>query len=401
MRVLICLYTLEVGGSQINAIEIGAAVARQGHEVIVFGPDGDLRQMVLELGLEFVQGPARGEPRVSARAAAAVSRLVRNRRIDLVHAYEEIPAMDVAVGSHLWQGVPLLTTVMSMSVSKFLPTHLPLIVGTKEIADGERPRRPWVELIEPPVDTDANAPVENNEAARARFGLAPEDYAVFSVSRLVPSLKLEGILAAVRAVRLIGAEHPRLRLCVVGDGVARDVVARAADETNAALGRPAVAVVGQMIDPRDAYAAADVMIGMGGSALRSMAFAKPLIVQGERGFWLPLKPETLDVFLRQGWYGIGDGIDGASRLAALLHELLTSPQDRRRLGAFGRDIVTERFSLDAAAKRQVEIYHAVLDRRPSLSRRVMAVAEGSAHYAWFRAAWLRRLVGKAPRPGGR
>ena len=31
-----------------------------------------------------------------------------------------------------------------------------------------------------------------------------------------------------------------------------------------------------------------------------MAFGKPLIVQGERGFWELLTPDTAPVFLRQG-----------------------------------------------------------------------------------------------------
>jgi len=398
VKIVVCLYTLEVGGSQINAIEIAAAVARAGHEVIIYGPDGDLRPMVRDADLEFVEGPARDRPRLSARATRQIADLTRRRKIDVIHSYESIPAMDAAIGSHLWRGTPLVTTVLSMSVPKYLPTHVPLIVGTQEIVDREGGRRAWVELMEPPVDTGANAPIADNAAARARFGLAPSDCAVVSISRLVPSLKLEGILAAARAVRQIGAEYQDLRLLIVGDGEARDLVERAAEETNAALGRTAVSLVGQLLDPRDAYAAADIVIGMGGSALRAMAFAKPLIVQGECGFWLPLTPKTLDVFLEQGWYGTGGGDDGAPRVAQVLRDLVRSPERRRELGAFGREVVTERFSLDVAAKRQVEIYHAVLARRTGFARRATSMAETAAHYAWFRAVWLRRLVGKARRP---
>ncbi len=80
-------------------------------------------------------------------------------------------------------------------------------------------------------------------------------------------------------------------------------------------------MTGQMTDPRDAYAAADIMLGMGGSALRAMAFAKPLVVQGERGYWRLLTPESLDFFLDKGWYWLGDGSDGAPLLEQILVDL--------------------------------------------------------------------------------
>ena len=38
-----------------------------------------------------------------------------------------------------------------------------------------------------------------------------------------------------------------------------------------------------------------------------MAFAKPLVVVGERGFSRVLDEDTLPTFLHQGWYGLGDG----------------------------------------------------------------------------------------------
>ena len=49
-------------------------------------------------------------------------------------------------------------------------------------------------------------------------------------------------------------------------------------------GRQVVLLTGEIADPRSAYAAADVVVGQGGSALRGMAFGKPLIVVGEEGF---------------------------------------------------------------------------------------------------------------------
>src|SRR6185437_5484061 len=121
---------------------------------------------------------------------------------------------------------------------------------------------------------------------------------------------------------------------------------------NARLGRNVVVLVGEMSDPRAAYAATDVMIGQGGSALRSMAFAKPLVVVGEDGFSETLTPESAPLFLEQGWFGLGPGSlgSGAPALQRALSSLVASPARRSELGRFSRSLVEQRFSLTHAAE---------------------------------------------------
>ena len=103
------------------------------------------------------------------------------------------------------------------------------------------------------------------------------------------------------------AQDRRVRLLVAGDGPGLPLVRAAAQAVNAATGRETVLVPGALLDPRPAYEAADVVLGMGSSALKGMAFAKPLVVQGADGFWELVTPQSVDLFLRQGWYGHGSG----------------------------------------------------------------------------------------------
>jgi len=121
-----------------------------------------------------------------------------------------------------------------------------------------------------------------------------------------------------------------------------------------------VVLTGELLDPRPAYAVADVVVGMGGSALRALAFAKPLIVQGERGFFEALTTETLPLFGWQGWYGVGVGSDsGRVRLLSALTPLLHDAGLRTERGRFGREVVEE-YSLTRAADRQLTIYRDAL-----------------------------------------
>lgn len=399
IRVLTCLHTLEVGGSQIVAIELAASISRMGYEVLIYGPQGELVDMVRDLGLEFIEAPARmtkNRREISVGLALDVWRVARSRRIDLIHTYEFTPIMDAMYGAHLLGGTPIVMSVLSVFMLHWVPTHPPLIHCTAEMVAEARRSRPWVEHLEIPVDTVANAPVSDNTAARARFGIAPDEIALVVVSRLAPDLKREGILAAIEAVGRLTARIPRLRLFVVGDGPSRPEIEGLAAATNARIGREVVTLTGTLMDPRDAYAASDIMLGMGSSALRSMAFAKPLVVQGERAFWKLAEPDTAELFLHQGWYGIGDGGDGSRLVETILEDLIKSPERWKELGTFGRDLVTSKFSREVIAKQQEGIYRDALRRRPGLARRLAGVAQATARYFMIcaRGYWRRRRASR-------
>ncbi|WP_204310174.1 hypothetical protein, partial [Enterobacter cloacae] len=72
-------------------------------------------------------------------------------------------------------------------------------------------------MLEPPVDADADNPSVDGAAFRAQYGIGSGEILAVMVCRLVPELKLEGLLAACEAVgALARAGHP-VRLVIVGD----------------------------------------------------------------------------------------------------------------------------------------------------------------------------------------
>ncbi|MGZ8733792.1 MAG: glycosyltransferase family 4 protein [Acidimicrobiia bacterium] len=355
MRIVVYPHLMTVGGSQLNAIELAAAVRDRGHEVTVFAAEaGPLGETVEQLGLPLVLAP-RHKKRPSIPIARALRDLCRRDRIDIVHGYEWPPCLEGFYGPLLCDGVAVGCTVMSMSVAPFIPSSVPLIVGTEQIAAAARHARSGpVRVIEPPVDTESNNPGIDGRDFRARYGLDDRPTIVL-VSRLAMALKLEGLERAMRAVELLAPET-RAQLVVVGDGPARSHLDGVAAQVNAATGANTVTLTGELADPRPAYAAGDILLGMGGSALRAMAFAKPLVVLGELGFAVPLTPDTIDTFLWQGFYGLGDGDQRPDGLADILRPLLADPARRAELGAFARGFVEQRFSLVAAGERQELLY---------------------------------------------
>ncbi len=389
MKVLVYPHDLGMGGSQLNAVELGAAVRDLGHDVVVYGRPGVLAGRVAELGLELVVGVEPGR-RPSPRVATELRGLVADRGLDVVHGYEWPPILEARLAVRGRSAVAV-GTVMSMAVAPFVPRHVPLVVGTRQIADHEqRQGRSRVGVIEPPVDTATNNPEavsgEQVDAFAAQHGI-PEGMRTVVVSRLAPELKLEGLLAAIDVVPTLA---PDSVLVVVGGGPADLQVKAAAQVANGRAGRRAVVVTGEVHDPRPAYAMADVALGMGGSALRAMAFGAPVVVQGEQGFWSTLTAATLPEFGWTGWYGIGAGAaEGRARLRTELAPLLANPARRRELGDLSLRTVLEGYSLQSAARRQVEVYAAALEHRErhgaaGLGREDLRAASRLASYKFGR-----------------
>src|SRR4029453_12934644 len=186
MRVLVYPHELSVGGSQLNAVELAAAVRDLGHEVAVFGVPGTLAERIEELGLELVPAPG-GRRRPSPEVLRRLVETVKARKVDLVHGYEWPPALEAWYGPQVMAGVPTVATVLSMGVAPVLrppippplsrgvppslPRSMPLLVGTEHLQRSPPRRFTRVGLIEPPVDTHANHPDVPADELRKRYEL--------------------------------------------------------------------------------------------------------------------------------------------------------------------------------------------------------------------------------------
>ena len=374
MKVLVFTHRLDLGGTQVNAIDLAATVRdRFGHDVVLFGTPGPATALARARDLRVLPAPSPGV-RPSLAMMAALRDVVAAESPDVIHAWDWPQVLDAYFGQRITGNVPVLGTSMSMSVERFLPRFIPMTFGTAELQS--RAARVWsspVALLEPPVDVEANHPdAVDPEEFRRHHGLEDGVPVVVIVSRLSRDMKLDGVRRAVGAVAALAAERP-VRLVIVGDG---DAYAELRDDAAAVAGR-AVVLTGALRDPRPAYAAADVVLGMGGSALRAMAFGKPVIVLGERGYSEVLDEGTVGQFLWRGFYGEGAGGVGSERLRRQLEAMLDDPARRTELGAFGRRMVFERFGLEAAATRLEALYRVVAAEVPSRRRALVAEAARS------------------------
>ncbi|MCU1466820.1 MAG: hypothetical protein JWM72_2748 [Actinomycetia bacterium] len=368
MKVLVFTHHLEIGGSQVNAVDLAAATRDiYDHEIVVFATPGPAAALVADRGLRLIEAP---KPR--AHPSPAMSRAligaVRREKPDLVHAWDWPQALDAYYAVHLPLHVPLAVSIMSMVVLTSVPQHIPITMGTEELVDeARRRRRGPVELLEPPVDTARDNPTAVDASEfKQQWGLDDSAVTVVVVSRLVKWLKQESLERAIDAIEQLAPEHAA-RLVIVGDGSAAAELQQRADAVNARLGRNAVILTGALIDPRPAYAAADVTIGMGGSILRGMAFGKPCVVLGEQGFSDVFEPSTAKMFFWQGYYGLGNSDLSPEALTHQLRRLVASPALRAELGRFSLDTIERRYALAPLAADLDALYRTTVDQHVARS----------------------------------
>ena len=349
MKLLVFAHRLELGGTQTNAIELAAALRDlHGFDIVFHATPGAMTPFLEEKGLRLFPAPdARFHPSYSRMRA--LREIIRDEKPDLIHAWDWWQAMEAYLGAYLPLKLPLLISDMMMNLTRVLPRAVPTTFGFRGLQE-EATRKGWQKalLLPPPVDVKTNTPeLPYNTTALERLGLKPQNIALVTVSRLSHVMKSESIFQTIQAVKNIGNDVP-VQFVIVGDGAARHEIEEKAQTVNTMLGRNAIILTGPFTDPRPAYAAADIVIGMGGSALRGMAFGKPVIVTGEKGFAQVFCSRTVDTFETNGLYGFGSGdSDGETyRLERILRRLSRDALLRGFAGAFGQDYVTKNHSLE-------------------------------------------------------
>lgn len=187
------------------------------------------------------------------------------------------------------------------------------------------------------VDRSSLESKRERASLRTALGIAPDEFLVGAVSRLVP---LKGLKHFVEAATIVARDLPEARFLVVGDGPERaalEAAARAAgvDQRMVFLGYRQH--VGDVLDALDLFVSPSLAEGLGLSIVEAMLLNVPVVASNVGGI-----PEVLD----HGNAGVLVPPGDSSGLAAAIRALLKDPGERRRLAAEGRERARSRFTLE-------------------------------------------------------
>ncbi len=311
-------------------------------------------------------------PGIDLGCVGRLARLLRDHRVDLIHAHTYGPFFYAATARLLGGRVPILYAeharpfpdsprLRHAVANRILLGTRDRVVGVGQAVrqavirnEGIPPER--VEVVGNGIDVDAfTADPRARTDVRRELGLADEEPVAVQVARLDP---IKDHVTAFHALGLAARRVGNLRLVVVGDGALAGPLRRLAD----GLGLGAhVRFLGLRTDVSRLLSAADVFL------LSSLSEAAPVSVMEAMASGLAV------VATRVGGVGelVADGETGLlsppghpEPLAGNLARLADDPVLRRRMGRAGRRRALEAFSEGTMLRRYRSIYDEMLGRPP-------------------------------------
>jgi glycosyltransferase involved in cell wall biosynthesis len=326
-RVLRIITRVNVGGPATHVLVADRGLRELGWETrLVFGtvePDeAEIDTAALDIPWQRVPSLGRAiRPVADARAAAAVARIIRSYRPDVIHTHLSkagligravAMATSRAVRIHTFHGTVFGGYFGSQTSSAIIRAERRLGHHSQAVvALSERQRMELVEQRIAPPDrirvVPLGLPLERftpsradgaREAARDRLGIPPDEFVVLAMGRLVPIKRLDRL---IEAVAIAARDVPGIRAHLVGGGGEREQLAEQA--ARAGIG-DRIAFDGWSSDSPSWYAAADVVAltsdreGTPLALIEAAASGRPVVatdvggvadvvLEGQTGFVVP------------------------------------------------------------------------------------------------------------------
>jgi L-malate glycosyltransferase len=196
----------------------------------------------------------------------------------------------------------------------------------------------------------------NRETAREALGL-PGNGAryVTMIANLRSSVKNYPMF--LRAAKIVGREIPEARFIIAGEGKLLDPTRSLAAEMGLA---DSVLFLGRCLRVAELLAATEVCAfsssheGFSNSILEYMAAGRPVVVTNVGG--------ASEAVIENETGHIVDA-DDHQKMAERIIGLLRAPERARRMGERGREIVAQKFSVEAQLKQTLDLYESLLRKR--------------------------------------
>ena len=384
IAVLIVVPTLDGGAADVGALGLVRILTAAGHRAIVASQAGRLVADVTAAGGEFLSlDLASNNPFRMLRSAAALNRIARARKCDVIHALGRSAAWSAYLAARL-RGIPFVTSWYKGFRDQNIFKHLyngvmargdRVVAVSEQIAQliSDRYGTPWelIAVVPSSIDFERFDPAEvaraRVEAMRHAWGIKRDTKVILIVGRIVRRKGHHVVVKAAKRLKEMGLKD---FLCVfVGEDRGRTHYTGELWDLVLATGTmDVIRMAAPVADMPAAYAAAAVVVsaavqpeGLQRSILEAQAMARPVIVSDlgagpDVVLTPPAVPESRITGLR---FHAGD--DAA--LAATLLRLFSLPEPTcRAMGARGRDWVLGHFNAPAVAEQTLRLYDEITGR---------------------------------------
>ena len=378
MTVLLVVPTLHAGAAEMGAVDLVRILTESGHRAIVLSRGGRLEAQIVEAGGEFVYADvASKNPAIIARNIGVITRLVRQRQCDIIHAHGRAPAWSAYIAAKLTHK-PFVTSwykgfreqnTLKRFYNSVMARGDRIIAVSDQLADliCERHCVPSSKINVVPASIDfnffnpANVSGERVDAMRRIMGVTPSDKVILVVGRM---LRRKGHHVAVRAAqRLKDMGMKDFVFVFIGEDEGHSrYTGELWDEVLANDLAGVVRLIGPVDDLPASYAAASVVVsaavqqeGLQRAILEGQAMERPVIASDlGAGPDVVLAPPTVTEERMTGLrFSAGDD---AALAAGLVRLFAMTPAQHHAIGLRGRHWVMEHFNRNTISDQTIRLY---------------------------------------------
>jgi glycosyltransferase involved in cell wall biosynthesis len=350
MRILEVITPSRIGGAEVNLVTIVRGLTALGEQVTVFCPAGrPLVELLKRNGIAPVTWKTWGK--LDPRTLAGFVRLIRSRRIDVVHTHLSTASLLGSLAARRAR-TPCVASVHGFSGARWYRladkvTAISQAVKKHLVAQGLAEEK--IEVIHAGILVEQYVPMPVDAAKRA-CGFDPSVPRAGVFGRLSPE---KGQDVAIAAWSQVLRQSPNAVLMLVGQGRTRPALGALAKRLGIAH---SVEFAGFVPDPKALMCACDAVIvpsrreGLGLAAIEAMALERPVIASDAGGL--------LEV-VTTGETGLVFPAGEAGRIADGVVRMLEERDLAARLGEAGRQRVQGEFSADRQVARLREVLASV------------------------------------------
>jgi len=367
MRVTFCIDTLQLGGTELNALRTAESIDRSRVELTVvhLQPSGPLLQRYQNLGVELVHLPIGSLYSLrTIRQGRRMARMLRDCRTDILHAHDIYTNIFCALWGQHGTGCKLITSRrwwhknprrglaplnrLAYRLSDCVLANSPA-VGQMLVTE-ERVPQAKVAVIPNFLDNHSFDPPSRAdiERHRAAWGIPRGCFVVGIVARLSP-VKNHAML--LRAMAVLDDDS---RLVMLGDGPLRSELTGLAESLGLTK---RVHFAGAQLQASNAHAAFDVSVlcsaseGFPNSLIEAMAAARAVVATRVGGVVDVIKDDVTGLLVPS---------DDVAAMANRLQMLRDDPARRAALGAAARAEVLRNFQSAPVLSRLVDLYEGLV-----------------------------------------
>jgi len=383
LTALIAVPTIDAGAADEGVVHLAETLARAGHHPIVASSGGRFEAGLAKAGTELIRlDLASRNPGVIARNTAALFRLLRQRRCDVVHAHGRTAAWSALPAARMAR-VPFLTSwykgfrdqnALKHVYNGVMARGVRVITPSDQIAEliVTRHRVPWarIAVIPPAVDLDCFDPaaltLDRINAVRRSWGVKGDTKVFLIPGRMLRRKGHHVIVQAARRLKEMGVVD--VLFVFAGEDEGRSRYSGELWDLVLATGTAdIVRMAPRSVDAPAAYAAATAVLsasvqpeGLQRTILEALAMARPVAVSDlAAGPDVVLAPPTVP---EERMTGLRFASGDAEALTAALIRILSMPEAvRRAIGRRGREWVSGHCAPAAVAQELLAVYAAVTE----------------------------------------